>query len=569
MNLKRLLLCWIIFSWAGCQQPSSQVPSEMTTPVEEPVLSPFWKNATIYFLLTDRFYNGNSDNDYVLGRKRDGALLRNFTGGDLPGLTQKIEEGYFDSLGVTALWMTPVVEQIHGTVDEGTGQTYGYHGYWARDWTQLDPNFGNAEDLRTLVETAHAHGIRILMDVVINHTGPVTPIDPQWPEDWVRTDPTCRYTGFESTVSCTLVENLPDIRTGREEAVMLPEFLKAKWEQEGRLEAEIQELDAFFERTGYPRAPRYYIIKWLTDWVREFGIDGYRVDTAKHIEADVLTELKKEAEAALREWKENYPEKKLDDRNFYMVGEVYGYGIDGKRIYDYGDRKVDFFDHGMESLINFAFKSDAEEDMETLFSKYSSLLRDTAMQDVSVLNYVSSHDDGDPFDPSRDKALEAGTKLLLSPGAVQIYYGDETARALFVPGARGDANLRSLMNWEDIENNTVRNGYSTREVLDHWRKLGRFRSDHLSVGAGEHEALSETPYIFRRTLNTEEEVSDVVLVALEVEPGQKRIPVYDTFSNGAALMDYYSGQKVVVSEGQVEVDSPFSIVLLGDKRSKN
>ena len=89
----------------------------------------------------------------------------------MAGITEKIREGYFTELGINAIWFTPVVEQIHGDTDEGTGNTYAYHGYWARDWTTLDPNFGTYQDLEELVETAHEHGIRILMDVVINHTG--------------------------------------------------------------------------------------------------------------------------------------------------------------------------------------------------------------------------------------------------------------------------------------------------------------------------------------------------------------------------------------------------------------
>jgi len=93
----------------------------------------FWNSATIYFLLTDRFENGDPANDLALGRAQDGAVLRSFQGGDLAGLLRNINQGYFDSLGVDALWLTPFVEQIHGSVDEGTGKTYGFHGYWTRD----------------------------------------------------------------------------------------------------------------------------------------------------------------------------------------------------------------------------------------------------------------------------------------------------------------------------------------------------------------------------------------------------------------------------------------------------
>lgn len=119
-----------------------------------------------------------------------------------------------------------MVEQIHGAVDEGHGNTYGYHGYWAKDWTAFEPNFGSEEDFKKLVETAHAKGIRIVLDVVINQTGPVTSIDPVWPDEWVRTSPQCSYQDYESTITCTLVENLPDIKTESNEEVEVPLFLK-------------------------------------------------------------------------------------------------------------------------------------------------------------------------------------------------------------------------------------------------------------------------------------------------------------------------------------------------------
>ena len=127
-------------------------------------------------------------------------------GGDFAGITQKIEEGYFDELGINAIWFTPPIEQVRGYTDEGTGKTYAYHGYWARDWTAIDPNFGTLEELRTLVQTAHRHGIRIMWDAVINHTGPVTDLDAAWPEEWVRQH-LYDFSGYDGTINCTLVDN--------------------------------------------------------------------------------------------------------------------------------------------------------------------------------------------------------------------------------------------------------------------------------------------------------------------------------------------------------------------------
>ena len=285
--------------------------------------------------------------------------------------------------------MTPVVEQIHDGVDEGTGFTYGFHGYWTRDWTALDPSFGTKKDLAELVQKAHAKGIRILLDAVINHTGPVTSIDTVWPNDWVRTSPQCDYKTFVGTTACTLVANLPDIKTESENEVALPNLLIEKWKKEGRYENEMASLDAFFKRTGYPRAPKYYIIKWLTDYIIEFGIDGYRADTVKHTDENVWSAFKKECNNAFEIYKKNNPTKVLDNNSFYTIAEVYNYGISAGFEFDFGDKKVNYFENGFDNMINFEFKWDAKNDYESIFSKYSSQLNNV-LQGNSVLNYISS-----------------------------------------------------------------------------------------------------------------------------------------------------------------------------------
>jgi alpha-amylase len=541
-----LLFCVTILGAVGSLQGQVRVAEPST----------FWNSATVYFLLTDRFQNGDPGNDRALGRVHDGALLRNFEGGDLAGVLQKIEEGYFDSLGVSAIWMTPFVEQIRAGVNEGTGKTYGYHGYWTRDWTAVDPALGTRDDLRSVVDAAHRHGIRVLMDAVINHTGPVTAKDPPWPGDWVRTGPNCSYRDYTTTVNCTLVATLPDIRTDRDAPVELPPALLEKWAGEGRRDQEVAELDAFFRRTGYPRAPRYYVIKWLTDWVRELGIEGYRMDTAKHFEPAVSGELKREAETALTDWSRTHPAQVRDTLPFYMVGEVYGWEPSQGRDYDFGDRKVDFFSHGYDGLINFGFKSDTGS-LDGLFTRYSAMLHEGALRGATFLNYLSSHDDGSPYDRDRRDPLGAGTRLLLAPGTAQIYYGDELARPLRVAGAEGDANLRSFMNWGDQERRA--------EVLRHWRKLGRFRRAHPAVGAGVHRTLQATPYIFSRSLEIGGRL-DRVLVAMDQGEGAKRIPVFGVFPDGTKLVEAYSGVAGTVENGRVSLTTGSGLVLLAELR---
>ncbi len=544
-----LLMSFLIIS-SCAQKPKKEA-------VAEKPQTPFvWEGANLYFLLTDRFNNGDTSNDLNFDRTRTAGKLRGFEGGDLKGITQKIEEGYFTDLGINAIWLTPIVEQIHGGTDEGTGITYGFHGYWTKDWTAIDPNFGTKEDLKNLVNTAHKNGIRIVLDAVINHTGPVTEMDPVWPSDWVRTEPTCNYASYESTVTCTLVKNLPDIRTESNEHVELPPQLVEKWKAEGRYEEEVAELDEFFKRTGHPRAPRFYIMKWLTDYIRDYGIDGYRVDTVKHTEESVWQEFKIECDAAFSDWKSNNANSILDDNNFYLVGEVYGYGMSSGKAYDLAGTSINYFDAAFNSLINFEFKWNAlQQDQETIFSNYSKTL-DTSLSEYGILNYLTSHDDGQPFDPKRERPLETATKLLLSPGTSQIYYGDESARPLVIEGTTGDATLRSFMNWDDIENNK-----DTQETLTHWQKLGKFRRNHPAVGAGVHQMITASPYVFYRSYS-KGDYNDLVVIALDVPKGMKRLDVSKLFKENDQLRDAYSNQDVKVINGKVTIDSDYSIVLL-------
>jgi alpha-amylase len=307
----------------------------------------------------------------------------------------------------------------------------------------------------------------------------------------------------------------------------------------------------------------YYIIKWLTDFIRKYGIDGYRLDTAKHVEEGLWGELGREARLAFQQWKEEHPDKVLDGNDFYMVAEVYGYQISSGRNFWFGDREVDFYAQEIHSMINFEFKQSAAQEYEALFSSYSEKLHQT-LNGKGVLNYLTSHDDGDPFDRNREKPLVAATKLLLSPGTSQVYYGDESCRALMIPGAAGDANLRGMMNWEEIESNATRNGYSVVDVLEHYKKLGQFRRDHPAVGAGRHQMLGSSPYTFSRSFQ-KADYHDLVVAGIDLEPGEVILELSNLFEEGTRLVDYYSGEAAVVRKGKVAIDTPYDIVLLGIK----
>ena len=207
-------------------------------------------------------------------------------------------------------------------------------------------------------------------------------------------------------------------------------------------------------------------------------------------------------------------------------------------------------------LINFEFKWNASQlTKKDIFRKYDSILNHQ-LEGFGTLNYMTSHDDGQPFDKERKKSFEAGTLLLLSPGASQIYYGDETKRSLTIEGTKGDATLRSFMNWSQVEADT-----SVRSTLVHYQKLGQFRKNHPAVGAGRHHLISEKPFVFTRTLNTGE-FDDEVTIALDLQAEDIDIPVSKTYKDGTTLLDYYSGHSYTVNSGHVRVKPTNGIVLL-------
>ncbi len=333
-------------------------------PAEQAPKSEFdWDNATVYFVMTDRFYNGNPDNDNSYGRSKDGKHeIGTFHGGDLAGLTKKLD--YIESLGVNAIWITSPLEQIHGWVgggDRGDFKHYGYHGYYHQDWTKLDANMGTEAELRQFIDTAHEKGIRVVWDVVMNHTGYATLADMQefgfgklylsdeeakqelgenwtdwhpksgqswhsfndyikysdaeawdkwWGKDWIRTDiGDYDAPGYnDRTMSLNF---LPDLKTESTQKTGLPNFYRNK-------ETNAKEVQA---------TPSEHLITWLTDWVREYGIDGFRVDTAKHVEMESWAKLKQASNEALAEWKQNNPDKALDDKPFWMTGEVWAHSV--------------------------------------------------------------------------------------------------------------------------------------------------------------------------------------------------------------------------------------------------
>jgi len=240
----------------GCTQNKSVAKQSASSPKITSAPS-FSNKDLIYFIMTDRFYNGDKSNDIDV----DSTNPKAYHGGDIKGVIEKLD--YIKSIGTTAIWLTPIVENEDG----------GYHGYWTKDFYKVDPHLGTLEDLQTLVKEAHKRDIKVILDYVVNHTGYKTP----WLTDgkhnnWFHTEmPISDFNDKEQCEKGWLC-GLPDLNQENPEV-------------------------------------KDYLIKNSLWWIENTKIDGMRLDTVRHVSTDFW----KEFSSAI---KGKYPE-------FYLLGEVW------------------------------------------------------------------------------------------------------------------------------------------------------------------------------------------------------------------------------------------------------
>ena len=600
-GLSRLFAGFLALSTAFTMQPSvlGGIGVSSTVKAETSAVSGIstsnadtfsWDNANVYFLLTDRFENGDTSNDHAYGRGLDqnGNVLSyadtsaTFHGGDFAGITDKINEGYFNDLGVNALWISAPYEQIHGYVIGGDGSEsfahYSYHGYYVLDYTQTDANFGTKEEFQTLVDTAHEHGIRVVLDIVMNHAGYNSIADMNeygfgtltsgwqnayyrtsginnttyhgvidysssasdwakwWGADWIR----CGLPGYTEGGSdnrTMSLSGLPDFITESTKTVGVPSILKTKWTKEGRYNQEYSKLTSYLSSHNMNMTVTNCITYWLQSWVREFGIDGFRCDTAKHVDLASWSTLKKACVEALDDWKTKNPSKALDDEDFWMTGEVWDHGVYKDDYYTTG---------GFDSLINFSTQGAGLLAKERVASTYQGFADSiNSDPDFNVLSYISSHDSV----LARGNSIYNGSAFLLCPGAVQIFYGDETDRPVDSNAqANGQHNLRCDMNWDSMN----------EETLAHWQKVGTFRNNHISVGAGQNASLtSDNGVAFSRTYsNTSKNISDKIAAAIGCTSNTDvTIDVSSLWADGQYLVNAYDYSCAIVKDGNVTFNS--------------
>ncbi|MCX7921949.1 MAG: alpha-amylase family glycosyl hydrolase [Clostridia bacterium] len=312
----------------------------------------------IYFIMTDRFYDADKSNN------QDVAVddLGSFHGGDLQGVIEKLD--YIKDLGFTTIWITPVVKNQNG----------GYHGYWAVDFYKTDEHLGTIEKFKELVNTAHAKGIKVVLDIVVNHVSSMHPFvgEPKY-EKW-----------FHDKGNISNYNDQTEVEEGKIAA--LPDF-----------------------NQDNPEVSKYLIdmAKW---WIKETNIDGFRLDTVKHVPKRFWTEF-------TREIKKDYPD-------FYMIGEVWN--GDMNYVADYQNTGIDgLVDFPMYYALTDVFKNYAPTsrlaEMIENSNKYSNkYLNGTFIDNHDVERFVNQ-----VYKEKDEKLQQAITFMMTYTGIPVMYYGTE------------------------------------------------------------------------------------------------------------------------------------------------
>ncbi len=480
----------MLLALAGCAgsrpspAPTVAAPSPVcVTPQTE------WADAVLYFAIVDRWADGDLGNDRNVDRAAKGA----FHGGDLKGLCEHLDE--IAGLGATAIWITPVVKNIDGPVYGAGFPDWAYHGYWADDFTKLDPRFGSPADLKGLVDECHRRGIKVLLDVVYNHAGYGSHYlsDPAT-KGWLRSEAagTC---GTDDLTTC--VAGLPDFKTE------LPEVAD-------------------------------FLLKAQIGWARQSGVDGFRLDTVKHVSHDFWREHRKRTRAEL-------------GSGFFLLGEVWG-----------GDAQVldpYFAPDELDAGFDFSFQGNVLGFVQgrgraVAFDRYLKS-REKVRAGHLLAHFLSSHDvPGALYQLGGDTALFrlAAVLQFTSVGVPVVYYGEEVGRI----GGEWPAN-RSDMPWDGLDLLPGKGAPRVEALRADYRRLIAVRRAHPALWRGTHEKLVADGDLLV-FLQRDAKSDDAVVVAINrgSAPVTARFAAPDAWA-GAGVSDAWAGGAVSAAGGAVEV----------------
>ena len=375
----------------------------------------------LYMLMPDRFASGRSDNDQIKGMRpykndRTQPSLRH--GGDLEGIRQHLD--YFKELGVTALWFTPVLE--NDSPDHGTQSTY--HGYATTNYYRVDPRFGSNEEYRQLCDEAHEKGLKIVMDMIFNHSGFEHPWTLDMPsKDWLNTP------------EWLLPENQAkavEMKTMDGDAKVNDKYLQTSYKLTPVVDPYASKIDLHETVDGWfvPTMPDLnqrnpHVIKYLIQnsmwWIETVGIDGIRMDTYPYADAKAMAHWMKVIG-------EEYP-------NFNTVGETWvtepAYTAAWQK-----DSKIAKENSYLPTVMDFAFydrinqaKNEETDDWWKGFNRiYNNFVYDYLYQKPSnVMAFLENHDTDRFLGEGKDTvALKQALALLLTVNRTpQLYYGTE------------------------------------------------------------------------------------------------------------------------------------------------
>lgn len=409
---------------------------------------------TFYFVLTDRFANGDTANDtggFPGGIEEHGfdpTRIGYFHGGDLAGLTARLD--YLKALGITAVWITPPFQ--NKPVQNGSAA---YHGYWVTDFLKIDPHLGTNDAFRAFVRQAHARGLKVYMDIIVNHTADVIHF-PDYRVDYLDTkthplreaatgaplaERSFAWNGLGDTARPALsaehsfpyLPMLPET----EKTVKNPAWLNdvtlyhnrgnSAFRDESSLHGDFGGLDDIF--TEHPLVVQG-MIELFSSWVRDYGIDGYRIDTARHVNAEFWQAFAPAIRTAARE---------AGRPGFIQFGEVANETLDVGLLSEFSthmplDTTLDF--GFFVAARRFVAQGGPAAALSDLFLR-DDLYTDHDSNIHATTTFIGNHDHGrfgyflQQDNPGASPAMLAGLVklghglLYLSRGQPVLYYGDE------------------------------------------------------------------------------------------------------------------------------------------------
>ena len=475
---------------------STTVDVEITDRVKKNENDFDWDEAVVYFMMTDRFFDGNESNNTASGTDTYGDNPGLYHGGDFAGVTAKLD--YLQDLGVNTIWLTPIVKNIAGVTvtDEGKEDVpynAAYHGYWASDFTKLNPTMGTTEEFKTMISEAHKRGMRIMVDIVVNHAG---------------------Y-GTESTFA---------------------DMLRDKSVSEGDIKSWQSGLPDFATEKADVRAK---LVEWQTSWMKDYGVDYFRVDTVKHVDSTTWAALKNSTTEV--------------NPSFKMIGEYYGAG--------YASNGSTLGSGQMDADLDFDFNDQATSFVSGNISSVEKFLsaRNSALNNAYMTGqFLSSHDEdgfkaslingkGYTEDEATSAALVAATLQLTAKGIPVIYYGEEV-------GLSGLNNYPYQTNRYDMDFSKATKDNVTYQ---HYKNLLSIRNAYTDVFARGSRTV---------VAGSDEEGYDVVsrsyggttlYVGMNIKDTAKEVKVPVSLAAGTEVKDLYSGATYTVgSDKTVAVTIP-------------